>query len=193
MKEHPVTFQASPCHIITMRNFLRFRKWARKHLYTPLGKFLLVAGLFILFFVVFFIAYPKIGLPITTLGIIPILAGAWIYGMWAGILLTIALYSIDILIITLMGWGDFRIALLTTNLLGLATSAAVSMIMGRLAERVKRSQEEFRQNKLLLEERNASARIPQPAERYFAGSHGNRRYVFHAKSAGNPHGGTFPN
>ena len=97
--------------------------------------------------------YPHFGEPITTLGFIPILIGAWVYGMWAGLLFTFALYAIDVSIIVFMNGGNIPIAILPGELLGLATGMAISLIMGRLGERSQRNQEKFRQSTSLLEER----------------------------------------
>ena len=113
----------------------------------------------VLFWAALFLLYPSIGLPITILGILPVLMGAWVYGMWPGMFLTLGLYCVDTIIIVAVGWDTLEIAFLPNALLGLATSAIASLILGRLGENERRNQEEFRQHKLLLEERTASARF----------------------------------
>jgi diguanylate cyclase (GGDEF)-like protein len=125
----------------------------------PRSKWLLVAASFLLYWTALFLLYPAFGLPITTLGILPILIGAWAYGMWPGIFFTLGLYTIDTAIIVVMGWDTLAVAFLPSALLGLIISAVTSLIVGRLGETERRNQEEFQQHKLLLEERTASARF----------------------------------
>ena len=128
-----------------------------KFLQAPRRGFFIVAATFIIFWAILFMLYPDFGLPITTLGILPIIVGARMYGMWPGLFLTLGLYIVDAAIIVLMGWDDIQIAFLPTALLGLATSATTSLIIGWLGERERKSREEFRQHRLLLEERTTSA------------------------------------
>ena len=141
-----------------MRKFSRLKQLA-KDLQTPRGRFGTVAASFIVFLVAFVLLYPRFGLPITILGIIPILMGAWVYGMWAGLLFTFTLYVIDVLIIVMLRWGDIKIAILPVGLLGLATGAVASLIIGRQGELSRKNREEFRQRTALLEERNNHSRF----------------------------------
>lgn len=126
---------------------------------TPRGRFAAVAASFIIFFTAFVLLYPRFGLSITFLGILPILMGAWVYGIWAGLLFTFMLYGIDILIIVLLRWGNIQIALLPTGLIGLITGISVSLFMGRHGELSRNSQEESRQRISLLEERTNHSRF----------------------------------
>jgi diguanylate cyclase (GGDEF)-like protein len=135
-----------------MRNFLNLKRLAT-FFQTPRSRFGSVAASFIIFFVAFVLLYPRIGEPITTLGLIPILIGAWVYGIWAGLLFTFALYAIDVLIMVFMNRGIIPVAILPGELLGLATGMAVSLIMGRLGELNRRNQEKFLQSTSLLKER----------------------------------------
>jgi len=134
-----------------MRNFLNLKRLATI-LQTPRGRFGSVAASFIIFFAAFVLLYPRFGWPITVLGFIPILIGAWFYGIWAGLLFTFALYAIDVLIIVFLNAGNIPIAMLPGELLGLATGMALSLIMGRQGELSRRNQEKFRQSTTLLEE-----------------------------------------
>ncbi len=120
---------------------------------------MIVAVAFTIFLAAFFLLYPTLGLPIIMLGIIPVLVGAWFYGMWPGILFTLGLYCIYMLIIALMGWGNIRLAILPEVLLGLATGATASLMMGRLGENERKNREEFRQHEMLMEERNSHSRF----------------------------------
>ncbi|HTX89688.1 MAG TPA: diguanylate cyclase [Anaerolineales bacterium] len=88
---------------------------------------------------------------------IPILVGAWLYGMWAGLLLTVSLYVLDILLAVAFGWENIQIAIHSGALLGAATGAIISLIVGRLGEMNRRHQEEFRQQASLLQERQDAA------------------------------------
>jgi diguanylate cyclase (GGDEF)-like protein len=141
-----------------MHNFVRIKQPGKK-LRTPQGKFITVAMSFAAFIAVFVFLYPWFGLPIIAVGIIPLLIGAWFYGVWAGIMFTLALYVIDLLIIMLLGWGNIQMAVHPGALLGLATGVMASLIVGRLGEINRRNQEEFRQRMLLLEERNDRSRF----------------------------------
>ena len=141
-----------------MRNFLNLKRLAT-FLQTPRGRFGSVAASFIVFFAAFVLLYPRFGQPITMLGFIPILIGAWVYGIWAGLLFTFALYAIDVLIIVFLNGGNIPIAILPGELLGLATGMAVSLIMGRQGELSRRNQEKFRQSTSLLEERTNHTRF----------------------------------
>jgi diguanylate cyclase (GGDEF)-like protein len=141
-----------------MRNFLILKRLA-KSLQTPRGRFGTVAASFIVFFAAFVLLYPLFGLPVTSMGFIPILIGAWVYGIWAGLLFTFTLYAIDVLIIVLLSGGNIQIAILPGELLGLATGIAVSLIMGRQGELSRKNQEEFRLSTSLLEERTNHSRF----------------------------------
>ena len=88
-------------NLSSMRNFLNLRRLVTI-LQTPRGRFGSVAASFIVFFAAFVLLYPRFGQPISMLGFIPILIGAWVYGIWAGLLFTFALYAIDVLIIVIM-------------------------------------------------------------------------------------------
>ncbi len=102
-----------------MRNPV-LRKKPFDFLKDPRGKFITVAASFILFWTALFVLYPKVGLPITTLGILPVLIGARVYGMWPGMFLALGLYCVDVLVIVMMGWDDFEVAILPNALVGLA-------------------------------------------------------------------------
>ncbi|HVM70677.1 MAG TPA: diguanylate cyclase [Anaerolineales bacterium] len=141
-----------------MRNFLNFRRLAT-FLQTPLGRFGSVAASFFVFYLAFLLLYPRFGQPISVLGLIPILISAWVYGIWAGLLFTFALYAINTLIIALLGGGNVPFAILPGELLGLATAMTVSLIIGRQGELNRKSQEKIRQSTLLLEERTAHSRF----------------------------------
>ncbi len=134
-----------------MHNILNLKRLSTI-LQTPRGRFGTVAASFIVFFAAFILLYPRFGLSITFLGFIPILIGAWVYGMWAGFVLTCTLYAIDVWIIGLLSKGNIPIAILPGELLGLATGMAISLMMGWQGERNRRNQAELRQSTSLLEE-----------------------------------------
>jgi diguanylate cyclase (GGDEF)-like protein len=134
-----------------MHNFLSFKRQAT-FLQTPPGRFLTVAASFIVFIAAFVLLYPLFGEPIAILGFIPILVGAWIYGMWAGLLFTIALYGIHVSILVFLNGGNIPIVILPGELLGLATAMAVSLIVGRLGELGRRKQKKYLRSTALLEE-----------------------------------------
>jgi diguanylate cyclase (GGDEF)-like protein len=134
-----------------MHNFLSFKRQAT-FLQTPPGRLLTVAGSFIVFIAAFVLLYPLLGEPIAILGFIPILIGAWIYGMWAGLLFTVMLYAIDVSILVFLNGGNIPIVFLPGELLGLATAMSVSLIVGRLGERGRRKQENYLRSTALLEE-----------------------------------------
>jgi diguanylate cyclase (GGDEF)-like protein len=133
--------------------WLSLKNWFR----TPHRKFIMVAVAFIIYFTVFFIFYPWFGLPITAIGILPILIGAWCYGIWAGLLFTIGIYILDILITVILGWDKIQVASHPGALLGLVTGAAVSLVIGKLGEINRRDKEEYRQRTSLLEELHNNA------------------------------------
>ena len=130
-----------------------------KSLQTPQGKFGIVAASFIVFFAVFVLLFPHFGNSITFLGLIPILIGAGIYGVWAGLAFTVSVFVVDILIIVILGWGDIQVATRPEVLLGLVTSAAASLIVGRFGEISRKTQAEFRLRASLMEERQSHARF----------------------------------
>ncbi|MGD0751035.1 MAG: GAF domain-containing protein, partial [Anaerolineales bacterium] len=134
-----------------MHNFPVLKRQAT-FLCTPRGRFFTVAASFIIFFAAFAFLYPLFGEPIATLGFIPILIGVWVYGMWAGLLFTFALYAIDVLIMVFLNGRNFPIAILPGELLGLATAMATSLIVGRLRELGRRNQEKFLRSTALLKE-----------------------------------------
>jgi diguanylate cyclase (GGDEF)-like protein len=129
------------------------------NLETPPGRFGAVAVSFIVFFAAFVFFYPRTGLSITFLGIIPILLGAWIYGIWAGLLFTFILYGIDILFIVLLRLGNPQAAFLPIGLPGLTIGIMISLIMGWLGARNHKYQAEFLEHATLLEERTNSSRF----------------------------------
>lgn len=140
-------------------NTLTHLRRLKEHLQTRRGK-LVVVGIHTAFYLAIFIALrPRLDWPITMLGILPILVGAWLYGMWAGILLTVVIYLITILTTILLGWEDIHSIYHIAGLLGLAISAVVSLIVGRLGEMSRRNRDEFQRNTSLLEERRAQARF----------------------------------
>ncbi len=134
-----------------MRNFFQLKRLATI-LQTPHGRLGTVAASFVVFFGVFALLYPLFGLPITSIGIIPILIGAWVYGIWTGILLTFAVLAIDPLIVALMNGRIFQIPIFPNGLLGLATGIAVSLIIGWQGELSRKNQKKLLQSTLSLEE-----------------------------------------
>lgn len=112
-------------------------------LQTPRGRFGTVAASFIVFVAAFIFLYPRFGLPITFLGFIPILIGAWVYGMWAGLLITFILYAVDVLIIIMLSGWNMPVSILPGELLGLATGVAASLIIGWQGELSRKKQEEL--------------------------------------------------
>ena len=143
---------------LTMTNSVGLRKLP-KFLQKPRRGFYSVAASFILYWGILFLYYPQFGLPITTLGILPVIIGARIYGMWPGLSLALGLYLVDAMIVGLMGWDPIWVFFLPNALLGLATSGIASLIIGWLGQNERKNREEFRQHKLLLEERTSSARF----------------------------------
>ena len=121
-------------------------------LQTPPRQILTVAASFIVFIAAFVLLYPLFGVPIAILGFLPILIGAWIYGMWAGLLFTVALYAIVVLILVFLNGGNIPIVILPGELLGLATAMAASLIVGRLGQLGRRKQENYLRSTALLEE-----------------------------------------
>jgi diguanylate cyclase (GGDEF)-like protein len=134
-----------------MHNFLSVKRQAT-FLQTPPGRFFTVAASFIVFIAAFVLLYPHFGEPIAILGFIPILVGAWIYGMWAGLLFTVALYAVVVLILVFLNGGNIPIVILPGELLGLATAMAVSLIVGLLGQLGRRKQENYLRSTTLLEE-----------------------------------------
>ncbi len=124
---------------------------------SSLGRFCIVAASFIIFFAAFLFIYPVFGEPVSILGFIPILIGAWMYGMGAGILFTIALNAVDVLIMVFLNGGIFPVAIIPGGLLGLATAMVVSLIVGRLGELARRNQEKILRSTSLLEEAHQRA------------------------------------
>ena len=142
----------------TMRNILNLKRLAT-YFQTPLGRFGTVAASFIIFFAAFALLYPRFGQPISTLGFIPILIGAWVYGIWPGLLFTFALYAIEVLIIGFLNGGNIPITILPGQLLGLVTGLAVSLIIGWQGELSRRNQAKFLLSTSLLEERTNHSRF----------------------------------
>jgi len=146
----------SKCELIldlsfAMHNFLNLKRHST-FLQTPRGRFFTVAVSFIIFFAAFVLLYPLFGEPISTLGFVPILIGAWVYGIWAGLLFTVALYAMDVFIMVFLNGGNIPIAILPGELLGLATAMAASLIVGWLGELGRRNQEKFLRSTSLLKE-----------------------------------------
>ena len=131
---------------------MNFKRLA-KNLRTPPGKLGIVAASFVVFFAAFVLLFPHFGISISFLGILPILLGAWVYGIWAGLLFTFLLYGFDILIVVLLKWGSIQIGLDPAGWLGLVTGIIVSLSIGRFGELNRKNQEESRQRKTILEER----------------------------------------
>jgi len=146
------------CLLSAMRNFLHLKQ-LEILLQTPRGRFLTVAASFAVFFTAFSLLFPHSGLIITSLGILPILIGAWAYGVWPGVLFTFATYAVDILIILLLSGGNFHLAILPGGALGLAIGLVVSLIVGRQGELSRKNQEKIRQSTSLLEERTNHSRF----------------------------------
>ncbi|MFH1523800.1 MAG: diguanylate cyclase [Chloroflexota bacterium] len=110
---------------------------------------------FIFFFALSTLLYPRLGLPAVALGIIPLLVGAWFYGVWAGILFALVLYVADISMMMLLGWESIQIAVRPAALLGLATGVTVCLIVGRMGMVARKNQEELRQRMSLFKERDS--------------------------------------
>jgi diguanylate cyclase (GGDEF)-like protein len=142
----------------TMRNILNLKRLATS-LQTPRGRFGTVAASFIVFIAAFVLLYPRFGQPISALGFIPILVGAWVYGIWPALLFTFALYAVEVLIIGFLNGGNIPIAILPAELLGLVTGLAVSLIMGWQCELGRRNQAKFLLSTSLLEERTNHTRF----------------------------------
>ena len=141
-----------------MQNSLHPKRLA-KYLRTPQGSFTSVAGSFILFFIAFTLLYPRFGPPVTIIGILPILIGAWVYGTWAGFLFTFLVYAIDLLIAVLLSGGKSQIAMAPESFLGLAVGAVASLFMGRQGKLSRINQEAYRQSTMMLEERTNHSRF----------------------------------
>lgn len=141
-----------------MHKFVRLKQLL-KSLQTPRGRFFTVAAFLIVSFVFFILLYHSFGLTITTLGLIPVLMVAWFYGMWAGVLFTLALYVVNVWVLIFLRWENFQIAILPSELLGLATGVIASLIVGWLGESGRKNQEKIRQRTALLEQRNTRARF----------------------------------
>ena len=144
--------------LFSMRDHPNLKRLA-KYLQTPQGHFGIVVGSFFIFFVAFAILYPRFGMPITVLGILPILIGAWVYGVWAGIIFTVSVYAIALLIVFFLSGGKFHMLIFPGGLVGLAGGAAASLIMGWRGKLKRKSQVGFRQNGPVLEERANNARF----------------------------------
>ena len=120
-----------------MRDFLNLKRLATIAR-TPRGRFGTVAVSALIFIAAFVLFYPRIGLSIATLGFIPILMAAWVYGIWAGVLFTFTLNVVEALIIVLLNGGKFPIAILPGEILGLATGMLICLMMGWLGELSRR-------------------------------------------------------
>ena len=140
----------------TMRDFLNLKRLATIAR-TPRGRFGTVAVSALIFIAAFALFYPRIGLSIATLGFIPILMAAWVYGIWAGVLFTFTLNVVEALIILLLNGGKFPISILPGEILGLATGMLICLMMGWLGELSRENQERARQSTLLLEEAHQRA------------------------------------
>ena len=144
--------------LFAMSNIVSLKQLGKK-IQTPQGRSVIVAASFAVFFMVSILLYPWLGLPIVALGIIPLLIGAWFYGIGAGILLTIVLYIADISMIMLLGWGSIQIAVRPGALLGLAIGVTVCLIVGRMGEIGRKNQEEFHQHESLFKQRDSHSRF----------------------------------
>ncbi len=141
-----------------MRNFLGFKR-LETILQTPRGRFGWVAASLVAYFVALIFLYPVWGLPVGWLGIIPILVGAWFYGIWTGFLFTFSIYLFEVLIIIGLGAGDFREAMQPGMWLGLAIGMLVSLMVGRQGEQSRRDKQQYRASALELEK--AQARVDE--------------------------------
>ena len=156
VKGHSVrSFQAaSPNLIFAMSNSDGLEQSGKKS-QTPQGRRVAFVVSLAFFFVVSVLLYPRFGLPVIAVGIIPLLVGAWFYGVWAGILFALLLYAADIAIITFLGWERIQVAARPGALLGLATGVITCAIVGRMGKVARRNQEEFRQRMSLFKERDS--------------------------------------
>ena len=140
-----------------MRNPTDLKQLA-KNLQSPPGRLGAVAASFILYIAAVIFLYPRFGLSITYLGMIPILLGAWFYGIWAGILITFTLYVI-VLIILLASGGNIQTAILSGGFLRLASGIIVSLFMGWQGNLIRKNLEESHQRISYLQERTNHSRF----------------------------------
>ena len=125
----------------------------------PRARLVVVVLHFALFYIAFFLLHSSLGLTISMLGIIPVIVGAWYFGMWTGALLALGVHLVDNLISIAMGWGNISLALEPAGLLGLMISIVIALIVGRVGEITRRRQAQIAQHLALLEERQLFARF----------------------------------
>jgi diguanylate cyclase (GGDEF)-like protein len=153
------TSSASLSYLISAMRKIPNRTRLVEILRTPQGKIGIVAASFLIFFLLFVFLFPRFGFPVTSLGVVPALIGAWLYGAWAGLAFAVSVAIVEFLIILLFGWGGLQSVICPEALLAITTYAVSSLLVGRLGEISRRTQADYRLRASLLEERQANARF----------------------------------
>ncbi|MBC7252333.1 MAG: PAS domain-containing protein, partial [Anaerolineae bacterium] len=126
------------------------------------GRVMFVLGCWVVYALVFSPLHRVAGLSVTALGILPVIAGAWLFGIWAGLfsgLLSLALTSLLASLSGVDAWSLF----LQEGLLGFVTTVLSGVVVGwlgdlsaklklQMAER-QRAEEALRQLNNELEQR----------------------------------------
>ena len=87
------------------------------------------------YLVAFFLLYPRMGLGVTILTIIPVVASAWLWGLWPGLLAGLLFLPINTILLNLVGHGGgWDVIVREAGGLGSVALILVGIIVGRLRD-----------------------------------------------------------
>jgi len=153
------TSRGSLSYLISAMHKILDRERLAGSIHTPQGKIGVVAASFLIYLLLLISLFSRLGLPVTSLGVIPAIIGAWFYGPWMGLAFSMAVAVVNILIFLLFGGGSLQSAIRPEALLSVATCAVTSLIVGRLGEISRKTQADYRLRVTLSEERQNHARF----------------------------------
>jgi signal transduction histidine kinase len=142
----------------------RWREWlTHRHLHHPVARFAAMASGWVAYALLFLYLYPRIGAAAGSLGMLPVIITAWLYGRWAGLLAGLLLLPIAIPL-TLLSNGSGLGLLVNMSATGYVIGALTGFLFGgvrdtsnelrnQVAER-KRVEDALQRSLTQLEERN---------------------------------------
>ena len=107
----------------------------------------LALGTWAVYVLAFIPLYRLVGPAVTALGILPVIAMGWLFGMWAGLLASLLVFPLSMLLMALAGGAAWDTMSRGGGLLGSLLLVLIGVVVGRLSDLGERAKRELTERK----------------------------------------------